>query len=75
VPNQQPKSVDYKIRVVQDQGVLSVLGKCPSCYKGDRSLIITDFEPSYFGRVHSTVFMRCLACDATYQTQVSAIAD
>jgi len=63
------------IRVVNDMGVMSVVGECPSCQTGERSLIITDFIQNFFSSTQSTVYMRCIACDTTYETTVSSLAE
>ena len=76
-PLHQPhrRKSNKPIRVVNDMGVMSVVGECPSCQTGDRSLIITDFVQNFFSSTQSTVYMRCLACDTTYETTVSSLAE
>ena len=56
-------------------GVMSVVGECPSCHTGDRSLIIIDFVHNFFSRTSSTVYMKCIVCETTYETTVSSLAE
>lgn len=72
---ERPQKRSKAIRVVNDMGVMSVVGECPSCHRGDRSLIIVDFIPNYFSSISSTVYMKCITCDTTYESQVSALAE
>jgi hypothetical protein len=72
---ERPQKRSKPIRVVNDMGVMSVVGECPSCCRGDRSLVIVDFVPNYFSSISSTVFMKCLTCDTTYESQVSTLAE
>lgn len=72
---ERPQKRSKSIRVVNDMGVMSVVGECPSCQRGDRSLVIIDFVPNYFSSISSTVYMKCLTCDTTYESQVSALAE
>lgn len=72
---ERPQRKSKNIRVVTDMGVMSVIGECPSCHRGERSLVIIDFVPNYFSSISSTVYMKCIACDTTYESQVSALAE
>jgi len=72
---ERPQRRSNGIRVINDMGVMSVVGQCPSCHRGERSLIIVDFLPSPFSSISSTVYMKCIVCDTTYESQVSALAE
>lgn len=58
-----------------DRGVPVLVGDCPSCRRGERSLIIVDFVPNYLREIDSTVYIRCVCCSELYQTRVKYIAE
>ena len=62
------------ISVVTDKGVPSIIGECPMCQRGTRSLIIADFVPNRLSPIESTVYIKCIACLSLYQTKTKDIA-
>jgi hypothetical protein len=47
-----------------------VIGKCPSCGVGDRSLIIIDFIKAKQPETENVVYLRCLCCDTILRRKV-----
>jgi len=62
------------ISVVTDRGVPSIIGECPNCHSGDRSLIIADFVPNRLMPVESTVYITCIGCSSIFQTKTKHIS-
>ena len=75
IPRRRSSKPDKPIRVVNDMGVMSVVGECPSCQTGNRTLIITDFVQNFFSSTSSTVYMKCIVCETTYETTVSSLTE
>lgn len=48
-----------------------VIGKCPGCGVGERSLIIIDFISNPKQSVtHNVVYLKCLCCDQVFQKKI-----
>jgi hypothetical protein len=56
------------IYVKPDEGVPVIIGQCPECNNGHRSLIIIDFKQTSDERGNLT--MQCMACNSKYKTDV-----
>lgn len=65
---------DDQIKMFLDDNIPIVIGKCPSCHAGDRSLILIDYvhNPHYEGK--STVYMKCMACFGVFQRTIREMA-
>lgn len=59
---------------VQEMGLPILLGECPNCRRGDRSLIIVDFVPNKKHNTESTLYVECIACSSLYQSKVKHVA-
>ena len=70
-----PRRSDKPIRVINDMGVMSVVGECPSCQIGTRSLIITDFIQNFYTSTKGIVCMKCIVCETAYETTVSSLSE
>jgi hypothetical protein len=51
-----------------------VVGDCPHCGLGDRSLILIDFVPNGHQPEHSTIYFRCIGCSTITQKKVIEVA-
>lgn len=56
------------IHVKSDEGVPVIIGCCPECDNGDRSLIILNFRQMSEHR--GSLVMQCITCDSKYKTDV-----
>lgn len=63
------------IYIVDDRGIPSVVGNCPSCKKGDRSMILIDFVPNRSRYEFSTVYLRCICCNTVHQKQIREVTE
>ena len=52
-----------------------VVGNCPSCGAGDRSMVLIDFVPNGHRPEHSTVYFKCLCCLSLTQKKVCDVAE
>ena len=63
------------IYVVDDRGIPSVVGNCPTCGMGDRTLVLIDFIPSKTHYELSKLYLRCICCSTIHQKQIKEIAE
>ena len=52
-----------------------VIGSCPSCGCGDRSLILIDFVPNPVNVESSTIYLKCIKCFSITQKRVCDVAE
>ena len=52
-----------------------VLGNCPSCGSGERSLILIDFVPNGQRPKYSTVYFKCICCMSITQKKVCEVSE
>ena len=63
------------IKIVQDGSLPVVLGDCPSCKSGPRSMILIDFVPNLGKPDNSTVYLKCISCDSIHQRKIKEVAE
>jgi len=66
---------DIKVCSEVGSNVPAVVGNCPSCGLGDRSLIIIDFVRNTQLPEHSTVYLKCMGCSTITQKKIIDIAE
>jgi len=66
-----------KIRVCSEAGssVPVVVGECPACHLGDRSLILLGYLPSFMGPAHNELFFQCVCCNEITVRRVYEVAE
>jgi len=66
-----------ELRVCSELGsnVPVVIGNCPSCGSGDRSLILIDFVPNGLQPEHSTLYFKCISCTTITQKKIIEVAE
>jgi len=52
-----------------------VLGKCPSCGAGDRSMVLIDFVPNGAQPEYSTIYFKCISCMSITQKRVCDVSE
>jgi len=52
-----------------------VVGNCPSCGVGDRSLVLIDFVPNGHELKYSTVYFKCMCCMNITQKRICDVAE
>lgn len=62
------------IIVGMDNNVPVIEGTCPTCKRGKRSLILTNYIPKE-QHGESEIYMQCLACFSKYKTMVKYVCD
>jgi hypothetical protein len=63
------------ISIVQDGSLPVVLGDCPNCKLGPRSLILIDFVPNLGKPDNSTVYLKCISCNSIHQRKIKEVAE
>jgi len=58
------------ITVASDGNLPVVIGDCPSCGSGDRSMILIDYVPNLKNSIDSTVYLKCICCNTIHQRKV-----
>lgn len=51
-----------------------VLGNCPSCGNGDRTLVLIDFVPNGVSPEYSTIYFKCINCMSITQKRVCEVS-
>ena len=51
-----------------------VIGDCPSCGNGDRSLILIDYVPNLKSDIDSIIYLKCLNCTDIIQRKIKDVA-
>ena len=69
------RSDEIKICGEIGSNVPVVIGNCPHCGIGDRSLILIDFVPNGVHPEHSTIYFKCVACSTIAQKRVSDVTE
>ena len=52
-----------------------VIGDCPRCGVGDRSLILIDYVHNPLHEDRSTVYIKCVACTQVFQTNITEVTN
>jgi hypothetical protein len=52
-----------------------VVGSCPHCNIGNRSLILVDFVPNGFRPEYSMVYLKCIGCTSLLQKKVGEVTE
>jgi phosphoribosyl 1,2-cyclic phosphodiesterase len=52
-----------------------VLGECPTCGAGDRTMVLIDFVPNGKSPEHSTLYFKCLSCFNINQRRICDVAE
>lgn len=63
------------IIVVADGSLPVVIGDCPSCGAGDRSLILIDYVPNLKNDIDSSVYLKCICCNTIHQRKVKDLVE
>jgi len=65
------------IRICSEVGsnVPVVIGHCPNCGSGDRSMVLIDFVPNGHQPEHSTLYIKCLVCTTITQKKIIEVAE
>jgi hypothetical protein len=63
------------IQIVGDGSVPVVIGDCPSCGSGDRSMILIDYVPNMGNPENSMVYLRCMCCSSIHQRKIKEVAE
>jgi len=66
---------DIVIATERGSSLPVVLGNCPSCDSGDRSLVLIDFVPNGVQPEFSTVYFKCLCCMTVTQKRVCEVSE
>ena len=69
------KNKDIVIANENGSSLPVVLGNCPSCGSGHRSLILTDFIQNAYNPERSSVFFTCLKCFNVIKRRVCDVAE
>lgn len=59
----------------EKDGLPVIVGKCPKCNNGDRSLILTDFIPNPFKPENGALFIQCMCCNTMYKRRVFEVTE
>ena len=68
------KHTSESIFVADENGLPVIIGRCPSCKRGTRSLILVDFVPKAKANA-SSVYLRCLCCSSIHHRQIKDITE
>jgi hypothetical protein len=68
------KSDSIKVGSELGSNLPVVVGKCPSCGTGDRSMVLIDFVPNGVNPEHSTIYFKCLCCMNITQRKICDVA-
>ena len=68
---------DEQIKVCSEIGstVPVVIGNCPKCGSGDRSLILTNFALNGRNPQASMVYFKCIACLSVIEKKIMDVAE
>lgn len=66
-----------KIRVCTEagSGVPVVVGDCPACEMGDRTLILLGYLPSFMGPAYNELFFKCVCCQEVTVRRICEVAE
>jgi hypothetical protein len=66
-----------KIRVCTEAGstIPVIVGDCPACNIGDRTLILLGYLPSFMGPAHNELFFKCVCCQEMTVRRVFEVAE
>lgn len=56
-------------------GLPVIVGKCPKCNNGDRSLILTDYIPNPFAPENGAVFLQCIGCSSMFKKRIYEVTE
>lgn len=62
------------IRMYLDGNLPIIVGDCPSCGVGDRSLILIDYVHNPVNEDRSTVYVKCVSCSNVFQTNIKEVS-
>jgi len=71
----QQKSNDIIIANEGGSNLPVVIGNCPSCGLGDRSMILIDFVQNHIDSKFSTLYFKCIACAKITQKRICDVAE
>ena len=63
------------MRMYLDDNIPVIVGNCPSCGLGDRTLILVDYVRNPRNEDRSTVYVKCVACTSVFQTNITEMTD
>ena len=68
---------DEQIRVCAEVGsnVPVVIGNCPKCGSGNRSLVLTNFAMNGINPSVSMVYFKCIACMSVIEKLITEVAE
>jgi hypothetical protein len=52
-----------------------VVGDCPSCGVGERSMVLIDFVPNGYRPEHSTIYFKCVCCMTITQKKICEVSE
>ena len=68
---------DDRIKVCNEGGsnLPIVVGNCPKCGSGNRSLVLTNFALNGLNPEASTVYFKCIACLSLIEKKIIDVAE
>lgn len=68
------KPISDNIFVADEAGLPVIIGECPTCRRGIRSLVLVDFVPKA-RTAASSVYLRCVCCNSIHHKQIQDITE
>ena len=68
------KSNELKVCSEVGSNVPIVLGHCPQCGLGNRTMILIDYVPNGYQPEHSTLYFKCINCSTITQKKIIEVA-
>ena len=65
---------NHDVILAVENNVPVVVGKCPKCERGDRSMILLDYVHNKRDTTASMLYIQCMCCSSIYQTKVTHVA-
>lgn len=62
------------LQVYLDGNLPVVVGECPKCQNGDRSLVLVDYVHNPVHEDRSTVYIKCISCMGVFQSNIKEVS-
>jgi hypothetical protein len=69
------KSDDIKVCAEPGSNVPVVIGSCPKCGSGNRSLVLTNFAMNGRNPQASMVYFKCIVCLSTIEKNILEVSE
>ena len=69
------RSKEIKVGTEGGSNLPVVVGNCPSCESGPRSLILLDFVPNLRSPEHGNLYFKCLKCFTIVHKRVCEVTE